>query len=273
MAEIQTSNFSLIVSLILVIVILGFFVCYFARPRNAPVTPSEIQDNQTIEISPPEDNTRSLISLVASSSVMMFSVPIAFLRNFEVGDLSIRFLSPGNLKTNIPIKSTQDRLYFEILLLDLPLDCCFFVGLTPAASNGSQETLNCTVSIEVPSGKVRILGIPVECLSEARFTSGDVIGCLVTTTPTCEINFSKNGVMGQPIPFSVYGTLLHPTIYSTGPCHIQYNFGQSEYLYNPFSRRSFYFDPPTVACALGEPPVYAKDSVANPNTSSSQNNN
>lgn len=140
MADEPTSNFPFIISLFLVIAILGCFTCFFANSRRQPnQVPNPSEELPVSEIASPREIGRSLISLVASSSVMMFSVPVALLRNFEVGENTIRFLSPGSLKTNIPIKPTQDRLYFEVLLLDLPSDGCFFLGLSPAASASSSQ--------------------------------------------------------------------------------------------------------------------------------------
>lgn len=73
----------------------------------------------------------------------------------------------------------------------------------------------------------------------ARFVEGDVVGCQVTLQPTPSICFARNGVMGTPLAFSPSN--VHPTLHASEGCRIRYNFGASDFVYNPQS---------------GEPPTY-----------------
>ncbi|KAI9296819.1 hypothetical protein K502DRAFT_288864 [Neoconidiobolus thromboides FSU 785] len=143
-----------------------------------------------------------------------------------VGERELHFNEPCCIQTIEPFPQLKENCYFEIKVIELPETTNLFIGIAPKdiSNNNMPGRIKNSISYSIKSGELIISDFTHEYGN--KLYPGDILGC--GYRPNKErVFYTRNGRRYPRIVFEAHEeTLLYPTIYSDGPCTIEYNFGQ-----------------------------------------------
>ncbi|KAJ9072253.1 Ran-binding protein 10 [Entomophthora muscae] len=162
----------------------------------------------------------------------------------RTGKHAISFSRPTLIHTNYPVPLSEDGFYFEILCLRLPMGSELVLGLSPLCSSAANRLFGqYSLALNITRGAILTKNTPISYPALSSIEVSDVIGCLVTASPSLSVIFSRNGIAGHSISVK-NDSPHHISLTGTNGVHILYNFGHDEFLYSIAKPPAPYTAPP-----------------------------
>ncbi|KAL2312119.1 SPRY domain-containing protein [Schizosaccharomyces pombe] len=162
------------------------------------------------------------------------------------------------MQTNLPLQRINEVYYFEVKLLDVPIDTLVSIGLAtkpypPFRLPGWNFWSTAYVSDGTRRSNSPFTGKPYSSF----YQQGDVIG--VGYKPKCNrIFFTRNGRRCAELPCTYRN--LYPTVGAIGPCTLHVNLGQAGYVFIEANIKKWRLAP--AVGSLAPPPSYSTSQPA-----------
>ncbi|KAJ9071148.1 Protein ssh4 [Entomophthora muscae] len=153
-------------------------------------------------------------------------------------DFELHFVQPCSIQTVLPFPRERENCYFEIRFIELPETTNLVIGLAPKdeVHDKIPGKGKHSVGLETNSGFLLTSNFSHEYGN--KIFPGDVIGCGFRPLND-RVFFTRNGRRYPRVVFEHQSQDIFPTIYASGPCVVEYNFGQHGFTLSSANTRGY----------------------------------